>query len=67
MKTKFSTVWRFAHLLQSVAEFGIFLADTERPEMKNTRALFVIDRVKNKLTGELSHYAHPAHLLIRVS
>jgi hypothetical protein len=32
----------------------VSLADTERPETKNSRALFVIDRVKNKLTGKSS-------------
>ncbi len=42
-----------------IAETACTLADgitpdADRPEMKNERALHVIERVKNKLTGEQS-------------
>ncbi|KAJ9098776.1 hypothetical protein QFC19_006252 [Naganishia cerealis] len=44
----------YAPQRKNKADENEILNDTERPETKNSRALFVIDRVKNKLTGKSS-------------
>ncbi|GHJ88255.1 hypothetical protein NliqN6_4657 [Naganishia liquefaciens] len=41
----------YAPQRKNKADENEILNDAERPEVKNSRALFVIDRVKNKLTG----------------